>query len=211
MNAAGHSRGHRPRYRRVGSGSPGPLTEPHVNVSAHAAPGRALGKHGESRPGGTGAPVRRVAADVLSACRGFRQTSGPAWCHRAQDRPEVGLRRSGPPCRPVAEPGLGGVSRHEGEMPSVRHSPACSRAQIIRDRRLRAPTHELERAPVRGAPAGQRPGPCRLGVGAARRPEHRDEALRLAKRPGVAVVSHRHRVPRVLLSPAQCSEHVTTI
>ena len=71
--------------------------------------------------------------------------------------------------------------------------------------------HELERAPVRGAPAGQRPGPCRLGVGAARRPEHRDEALRLAKRPGVAVVSHRHRVPRVLLSPAQCSEHVTTI
>ena len=39
--------------------------------------------------------------------------------------------------------------------------------------------------------------PGRLGVGLARRPEHRDEDLRLAKLPGVAV-PHRHRLPGVV-------------
>ena len=74
---------------------------------------------------------------------------------------------------------------------------ADRRAQIVGDEQLRAATHELERAHVRGDPVGQGLRPRRLGVGVVRRPEHRDEDLRLAKLSGVAV-DHRDRVPGVV-------------
>ena len=211
MNAAGHSRGHRPRYRRVGSGSPG---------LAHGAPRerlrscgsrtrtrrtRRVPARGYGRPG----PARRRRCVVCM--------SGLPADIRTRLVPSCAGPSGGRPSALGSTMSARGGAWARGRIPPRERDAlgpalsACSRAQIVRDRRLRAFTHELGRAPVRGAPAGQRPGPCRLGVGAARRPEHRDEALRLAKRPGVVVVSHRHRVPRVLLSPAQCSEHVTTI
>ena len=50
---------------------------------------------------------------------------------------------------------------------------------------------------MRGDPVGQRLRPGRLGVGVVRRPQHRDEDLRLAKLSGVAV-HHPDRVPGVV-------------
>ena len=75
--------------------------------------------------------------------------------------------------------------------------PAHRRAQIVGDDQLDTATEELERAHVRRNPVRQALRPRRLGIGVARRPEHRDEDLRLAQLPGVTV-HHPHRVPGVV-------------
>ena len=68
---------------------------------------------------------------------------------------------------------------------------------IIGDEGLAAAAKEVERAHVRGDPVGQGLRPRRLGEGVVRRPEHRDEVLRLAYLPGLAL-HHRHGAPGVV-------------
>ncbi len=86
--------------------------------------------------------------------------------------------------------------------------PAHRRAQIVRDHALGDPAEKPQRARacprmppsgVGGAPVRQRlrPGGPRVRGDVARRPEHRDEHLRLAPRPALSV-HDGHRVPGVV-------------
>ena len=75
--------------------------------------------------------------------------------------------------------------------------PAHRRTKVVRNEELATSPIELERAHVRGDPVRQRLRPRRLGIGVVRRPEHRDEDLRLAKLPGVAL-HDRDRLPGIV-------------
>ena len=75
--------------------------------------------------------------------------------------------------------------------------PAHRRTEIVRDHALGHATEKPQRPHVRGAPVGQRLRPGGLGIGVARRPEHRDEHLCLAQLSALA--GHdRRRVPGVV-------------
>ena len=84
---------------------------------------------------------------------------------------------------------------------------AHGRAQVVRDHQLRTASEELERANMRCRPVGKGLRPDRFGEGVARRPEHRDEHLRVALLAGLAVyhrdgltgVVHEHLLARTVL------------
>ena len=102
------------------------------------------------------------------------------------------------PCREDSHPVVAGQIVVGGVgVGLVAMRPAHRRAEIVRNEQLGAAAIEAERPHVRRDPVGQRLRPRRLGVGVVRRPENRDEDLRLAKLSGVAV-DHRDRLPRVV-------------
>jgi hypothetical protein len=87
------------------------------------------------------------------------------------------------------------VGRVDARLVPVR--PQYARAQVVGHDLSWHAAEELQRAHVRPDPVGQALAPGRLGVGAVRRAEHRDEHLRRAQFAGAAV-QHLHRVPGVV-------------
>lgn len=69
--------------------------------------------------------------------------------------------------------------------------------EIVGDHDLGHATEEGEGPDMRGRPVRQRLCPGRLGIGIVGGPQHGDEDLRLAERPGVPG-AHRHGLPRII-------------